>query len=436
MPNALRETDQATLLSGEDQIGWNPNTPVPDGVVVENMRRRGIDQLEITIPHPEARLRTMLRLGVFGKRKQRTATITFAEDHMRVLIPKRFVSQSIETIVLRKDIEAVRICKDHDSFGNSLRISVGGKNLRIGAGLPASTLDWLRERMLLEAAGLVSRPLFNVGRRITRRTSNPDDDFYHSWPSGPNRLISLFLQETPEQVSQLELALDNSDWESAATHCHWLKSSSAAVGAAQLSELCQRMEINIVTGDFSQIESLHVHFGREMEQVTDALTRIVNGEPDNRPVVVPLNAPSPGGSRAAGLNGARILLVEDSLVNQEVACSTLEEAGCVTTVASNGEAAIELYNTESFDLILMDCQMPGVDGFEATRAIRNIESLKLLPRTPIIALTANALKDDRGTCLAAGMNDYLSKPYEEHEIFDMLRKWLPESAPGAEQPQA
>ncbi|MGI9406297.1 MAG: response regulator, partial [Hyphomicrobiaceae bacterium] len=430
MPSAHREPNQARLLTGEDQISWTPDTPVPSGIAVENMRRRGIDQLQITIPHSETRVHAILGLG---KKTPRTATITFAEDLMQLIIPARRGTQSVETVVERKDIGAVRIHNEGLVLGSSLQISVGDETFNLGTGLPAASLAWLRERVLLETAGLVSKPLFNVGRRLTRKTSNPDDDFYKSWPSGPNRLLSLFLQETPEQVRLLEDSIQNSDWEAAAKQCHWLKSSSAAVGAAQLSELCQRMEINIVTRDYSQIESLHVHLGQELQRVSDTLRGIVNGEPEAQPADASQDAHTKNQNHASELQGVKILLVEDSLVNQEVACCSLDDAGCNTTVASNGEAAIELFDKETFDLILMDCQMPGIDGFEATRTLRNIESLKLLSRTPIIALTANALKDDHKTCLAAGMNDYLSKPYQEHELLEMIIKWLPEAEAAVEQ---
>jgi len=137
---------------------------------------------------------------------------------------------------------------------------------------------------------------------------------------------------------------------------------------------------------------------------------------------------------------ARVLLVEDNDVNQEVAAAMLEGAGCTVDVVANGGAALERLSTERYDLVLMDCQMPGLDGFELTRRIRDRERAPLeagLPgvapvgsraarcRMPIVALTANAMRGDRERCLAAGMDDYLHKPFNERQLRGMLDRWLP-----------
>ena len=106
---------------------------------------------------------------------------------------------------------------------------------------------------------------------------------------------------------------------------------------------------------------------------------------------------------------ARVLVVEDNLVNQKVAVRTLEMLGCHTEVAENGALAIEALKEREFDVVLMDCQMPVLDGFEATRRIRELEK-NAEKRTPIIALTANAMQGDRERCLQAGMDDYVPKP--------------------------
>jgi CheY-like chemotaxis protein len=110
---------------------------------------------------------------------------------------------------------------------------------------------------------------------------------------------------------------------------------------------------------------------------------------------------------------ATVLLVEDNIVNQEVAKAMLKMLGCKTTSASNGKEAVELLidQGKSFDIVLMDCQMPEMDGFTATKAIRAHEKSASKPAHPIVALTANALTGDRERCLEAGMNDYLSKPF-------------------------
>ena len=122
-----------------------------------------------------------------------------------------------------------------------------------------------------------------------------------------------------------------------------------------------------------------------------------------------------------------ILLVEDNAVNQQVAVAILHKQGYKVDIAGNGVQALSLFRSNKYDAILMDCQMPVMDGFEATRKIRLIESeLELFP-TPIIALTANALDSDRDACLSSGMNDFLVKPMRIQAIKDVFNKFNIES---------
>ncbi len=122
--------------------------------------------------------------------------------------------------------------------------------------------------------------------------------------------------------------------------------------------------------------------------------------------------------------GARILLVEDNPVNREVALGMLENLGCRVVVAENGWLAIEALNEPGFDAVLMDCQMPVMDGFTAAAEIRRREAVAGAPRMPIIALTANAMEGDRERCLSAGMDDFLSKPFSQQRLAARLGRWL------------
>jgi len=121
---------------------------------------------------------------------------------------------------------------------------------------------------------------------------------------------------------------------------------------------------------------------------------------------------------------AHVLLAEDNPVNQMVATEMLEGFGCAVTPAGNGLEALQLINSCSFDLIFMDCQMPEMDGFDATRKVRLYENNTSLEKTPIIAFTANAMQGDKEKCLSAGMDDYLAKPVNNHTLEDILVKWL------------
>ncbi len=117
-----------------------------------------------------------------------------------------------------------------------------------------------------------------------------------------------------------------------------------------------------------------------------------------------------------------VLLAEDNLVNQEVAKAMLTKLGVKTDIANNGQEATDMIQQNSYDIILMDCQMPVMDGFKATAAIRKKYDSTTLP---IIALTANASSEDRQNCLNAGMNDFLSKPYALDQLRQIIHRWLP-----------
>jgi CheY-like chemotaxis protein len=116
-------------------------------------------------------------------------------------------------------------------------------------------------------------------------------------------------------------------------------------------------------------------------------------------------------------------------VNQSLALAHLKQLGCQVVVANNGLEAVDAHAREEFDLILMDCQMPEMDGYEATRVIRAREGDG--PRIPIIAVTANAMQGDREVCLACGMDDFLSKPYKQRQLRDLLDRWT-QAAPTRE----
>ena len=123
--------------------------------------------------------------------------------------------------------------------------------------------------------------------------------------------------------------------------------------------------------------------------------------------------------------GARVLVVEDQPVNSMLAVAMLQALGCRADVAQDGRAGVEAALAGGYDLVLMDCHMPEMDGFEATRAIRNHEAVTGGRRLPIAALTANAVAGDSERCLAAGMDDYLSKPFSRAQLARLLLHWIP-----------
>jgi CheY-like chemotaxis protein len=134
--------------------------------------------------------------------------------------------------------------------------------------------------------------------------------------------------------------------------------------------------------------------------------------------------PDPGSTPVEELSvcGTRVLLAEDNLVNQQLAVEMLRSLRLETDVVNDGLKALEAWKKHRYGMILMDCQMPGLDGYGATQAIREAE--KSESHVPIIALTAHAMEGDRERCLAAGMDDYLSKPFSREQLSEMVSRWL------------
>lgn len=119
----------------------------------------------------------------------------------------------------------------------------------------------------------------------------------------------------------------------------------------------------------------------------------------------------------------KILVAEDNEANQFLIKAITKNMGWDITMVDDGEQAVEAYNQSSFDLILMDIQMPVLNGYEATKIIRSVEKEKGI-HTPIVALTAYAMKSDKDNCLDAGMDDYISKPFKRQEFLDMVSNTL------------
>jgi len=150
---------------------------------------------------------------------------------------------------------------------------------------------------------------------------------------------------------------------------------------------------------------------------------------------VPMSMPVVAAVRGKGLAGKRVLVVEDNATNRMLALRILEVLGLKSTAVSSGEDALDTLAVETFDLVLMDCQMPELDGIEATKLFREREAREtalmrrvdaghINPRACIVAITAHAMSGDRERCLAAGMDDYLAKPYTIDDLRKMLEKWI------------
>jgi two-component system, sensor histidine kinase and response regulator len=132
-----------------------------------------------------------------------------------------------------------------------------------------------------------------------------------------------------------------------------------------------------------------------------------------------MTADVPQSGTTSKAESLRILMAEDNLINQRVGKLILQRAGFDIDLVRDGNEAVEAHRNGPYDLILMDCQMPTMDGFEASRQIRQLT----VPQPVIIAVTANALVGEREKCLQAGMNDYLSKPFQAEQLVALVKKW-------------
>jgi CheY-like chemotaxis protein len=151
----------------------------------------------------------------------------------------------------------------------------------------------------------------------------------------------------------------------------------------------------------------------------DSVVRILGGVADGARTA--WDASADGVAQLAGIQGARILLVEDNDLNQEVALELLRDAGFAVDLAANGQVALDMVRGADYDIVLMDIQMPVMDGVTATREIRKQKRFKDLP---VVAMTADAMRGDRERCLEAGMNDHIAKPIEPEELWKALVKWI------------
>ncbi len=180
-----------------------------------------------------------------------------------------------------------------------------------------------------------------------------------------------------------------------------------------LSAACKEAGISACLPKPVRPQRLLDALGDVLEPMVAELSRKTPGAP-----VVPAGLPATLG------DGRRVLAAEDNAVNKKLIGRLLEKAGFVADVVDNGRQAVEAVARVDYDAVLMDCQMPEMDGYQAAAAIRRAESGQSR-RVPIIALTASAMESDRERCLAAGMDDYLTKPIKPSELADVLARWIP-----------
>ncbi len=221
---------------------------------------------------------------------------------------------------------------------------------------------------------------------------------YHALSAGPDLLV-LDGQTAEQEVLAIARSIRQEEQRLRRAHLPVLAlTASASVGEQN----------NYVASGIDQCISLPVT-QRELHRIVGQWLRLP-----------PLFLGAPTATRPTS---GRVLVVEDDATNQKLARAMLGKAGRQAELAGNGQEAVQVAAEGEFDVIFMDCQMPEMDGFAATREIRRRELEQRRPRTPIIAMTANALEGDRERCLEAGMDDYLAKPIKRSQLEEMLKKW-------------
>ncbi|MEE9337357.1 MAG: response regulator [Methylococcaceae bacterium] len=214
------------------------------------------------------------------------------------------------------------------------------------------------------------------------------------------------LQQEPELAEEYKLflfaedTLDQAqDWEET------LLSSKKKILVAYCDESTSK---NLLKNDISKLASIKIN--DDVLEMVEQLERLLD-----------TSLPTPGLDNIA--SGVNVLIVEDNPVNLLMVQNIFKRIDLKSQSATNGQEAVELYIKNDFDLILMDCQMPVMDGLEASREIRKLEQFNN-KKTPIIALTANAFKEDKDACIAAGMDGFLSKPFKKKQLLKVIQPWL------------
>ena len=230
------------------------------------------------------------------------------------------------------------------------------------------------------------------------------------------RLAKTFVSGLPAHVAEIKTHHKAHDWKKLGEIFHDLKGTGSAFGYPAITELASKLEFSIKKRAYHELPS-------GIEMLENLVERIDKGATSD----LPQSGNDDLGNRCINSDdlkyvvGARVLVVDDNSLNQQVAKDFLEDIDAQVSLASDGREAIDLITNQDFDIVLMDVNMPYINGLDATRTLRQSHAANALP---IIAVTANSHKNEIRGCIDAGMNDYVSKPFAPEQLFATLSHWL------------
>jgi CheY-like chemotaxis protein len=252
-------------------------------------------------------------------------------------------------------------------------------------------------------------------------------------PAFQLELVQEFIKQGATFIAEAKQALEATDWVTVANKAHQIKGASASVAVQSMSEIAAQLHERVKANNLEATPELVAQLEQILEQLKgriDINATTVEGSLSNK--VLPPEIPSPVAStHSSGTPGVtsepgqqtslKILLVEDTPINLKLVQHQVRLLGYQWESAENGQQALDKLAESDFDIVLMDCQMPVMDGYEATQFLRRREGTDR--RTVVIGMTAYAMQGDREKCLAAGMDDYLSKPVMVKDLKVMLQRW-------------